>query len=94
MYGETLDFQCQHLQRYHGIIFNGNLLQKFIFLSGTPSNVPITDTGIASLKSLKTLFNKNLYLMQVKVKQNCICFFFFNIQHFEFLGENMVNHFY
>ena len=25
IYGETLDFQCQHLKRQHGKVFKGNL---------------------------------------------------------------------
>ena len=31
MYGETSDFQCQHLQRWHGKVLMAMFLQKLIF---------------------------------------------------------------
>ena len=55
MYGETLDFQCQHLQRNHGKVLTANLLQKLI--SDRIFYVIIADTDIESLKLLRTLFD-------------------------------------
>ena len=46
--------------------------------------VPITDTDIASLKSLYTLFDKYLDHMQMKFEQNCLSR---NTQHFELFGH-------
>ena len=51
MYGETLDFQCQHKQRQ---IYCKNWFSDRIFY------VTIDDVDIGSLKSLHSLFDKYL----------------------------------
>ena len=70
MYGDTLDFQCQHQNGYIKYpiwesIFAVNLLLKLF-----PATVANAD--IVSLKSLYTLFDKYLDHMLVKFEQNCM----------------------
>ena len=80
MYGETLDFQCQHLQQYYGRVLMANLLQKLIF---DAFYVTITDTDNGSPKFFHTLFDNCLDHMLVKFEQNCMVG---NIQNFEVFG--------
>ena len=68
MYGETLDFQCQHLQRQHGKVLMANFLQKLIF--HRTFYVTITDADIESIKFLPKLFDKYLDHMLLKFEQN------------------------
>ena len=70
MYGEILDFWCQHLQRQHVRVLMANLLQKLI--SGRVFYVAITESHIGSLKSLRALFDKYLDHTLVKFEQNRI----------------------
>ena len=68
MYGEALDFQCQHQQWYHEIPnrkinFAVNLRLKLF-----PAAVANADIG--GLKSLHTFLQKRLYHMLVKSEQN------------------------
>ena len=57
MYGEILDFQCQHTQRWQRRVILANLLQKLIFCD-REFYVTIAEADIDSLKSLNTLFDK------------------------------------
>ena len=71
VYGATLDFQCQHLQQYHGS-FYGKFTAKIDFPIGYFNNImfAITESDFWSLKSLHTLFDKYLDRMLVKFEQN------------------------
>ena len=65
MYGETLDFQCQHKYPIGKSIFAVNLPLKLF-------PVTVANAGIGSLKSLHTLFDKHLDHKLVKFEQNCM----------------------
>ena len=70
MYGETLDFQCQHQQ------FNGNIkcpIEKTMFAVNLPLKLfpaTVANADIESPKSLQKFLKKCLYCMLVKFVQN------------------------
>ena len=82
MYGETLDFQCQHQQRWQERVLTANLPQKWIFRSDTLCYHYWCRQW--KFKSLHTLFDKYLDHMLVKFEQNCMVG---TIQNFEFFDK-------
>ena len=87
MYGDSLNFQYQHLQQKHGKIFTVNLL---ISRSGILFYA-IGDDDIGSLISPHTLFCKYLDHMLVKFEQNCMVQ---TVENFELSRKKwLYNHF-
>ena len=79
MYGNTFDFQCQHVVWKS---FYGKCTAKIDFPAG---NSTIADADIGSLNSFHTLFNKYLEHLLVKFEQNCMIQ---TRQNFEFFNKN------
>ena len=63
---ESLDFQCQHLQRYHGRVLMTNLLQNWF--SDRTLYVAITDADIGSIKLILSIYYLMSYLDHMLVK--------------------------
>ena len=84
MFGETLDFQCQHnWATVAGKSFNGKFTAKIDF----PIRyfyVTIANADIGSQKSLHTLFDKYLDPLLVKFEQSCMVQ---TIQNFELFDK-------
>ena len=85
MYGETLDFQCQHLQRLHGKVLMANFLQKLSFRP----DILYYHYWRWHQKSKISPYIKYLDDMLVKFEQNCIVK---KLRNFELFWQKMVNH--
>ena len=88
MYGETLDFQCQHQQWYIKWSIRKSIFAVNLPLKRFPATVANAD--IESLTSLHTILTKFLYHMLVKFEWNRMVQ---TTRNFEVKKPGFLNHF-
>ena len=83
MYGESFDFQCQHLQQFHGRVLIANLLQKLIFPFGH-FMLPLLMLTSEALR-VQTVFHKlfQVYHVYRKFKLGYMCLDYRNFWYTE-----------